>query len=584
MWNSPVPQRRWFGFRHERPGPAAFASLSEFERAALDEITQSLADHEALTLGRLLARGKKTEIEMFIRTHGANPIFDPQRELEGDVGVAKSDIVSISHVASAEANQAVLQGRVAHVLFQAGDATRFQSGPFYSVNPVLVAKGLLDHNPSVPNGQESLQEEEPLPESFYSHVSSLLAQINESVERLTKKKNGVPLEATSLLVDWPLGPKQSVLLRASLRRLIHWEMEAGRLSSRNAMEAYRNAISNQKIMYFVSRRGGVNETHDQIVRKERAFFGFNPLNIVTIEQELARGISANEEGTLTLCEGDDFQDAAGHLYALIQSARPGDFTTYTESGRPIKPMELDALAYLINRGAKIMSIIRINDMDRHSTEICNTKALSFALNMFAEGYVNVIETVANPEGQKGGTGITFGDPAIHVLTETHENSFPALSRAFEAAMKVYLQENNGNHPAYNAMRQWADLPTTRRVLREFGGRIVFVPRQKQVKDSLVSYVGVDMPMGDLSLLTGDYKSRMFQFSSPSGGELLIHDMKKKENIPIALRTILRQLEDPHVLAAATEIQTGAWIPFSDEEQGGDLYGAPAPEFYPQKTV
>ena len=179
----------------------------------------------------------------------------------------------------------------------------------------------------------------------------------------------------------------------------------------------------------------------------------------------------------------------------------------------------------------------------------NAKALSVALRLFQEGIVNVIETVANPDGQKGGTGITFGDPELHMLTETHENSFPVLARAYERSIQAYLTENQGRHPAYNAMRQWAQLPLTREMLRTFGARIVFVPRQKNVEDKTVSYIGVDMPMGDLTLLYRNYPSRMFQFVGPAGRELLIHDMKKKENLSLALRSILSQLEDPHVLAA-----------------------------------
>jgi hypothetical protein len=198
--------------------------------------------------------------------------------------------------------------------------------------------------------------------------------------------------------------------------------------------------------------------------------------------------------------------------------------------------------------------------------------------MFDQGYMNVIETVANPKGQKGGTGITFGDPDIHMLTETHENSFPALSRAFETAMQAYLRENNGNHPAYNAMRQWSVLEATRIVLRKFGGRIVFVPRRKIIGDTLISYLGVDMPMGDLSLLCSDFKSRMFQFKGPSGGELLIHDMKQKENLPVALRTLHRQLKDPHIIDAALEMASKKSIPFRPNKVPVGIYGAPAPEF------
>jgi hypothetical protein len=217
-------------------------------------------------------------------------------------------------------------------------------------------------------------------------------------------------------------------------------------------------------------------------------------------------------------------------------------------------------------------------MDRHSTEIVNAKALSYALKLFEQGYVNAIETVANPTGQKGGTGTTFGTDDIHVLTETHENSFPALSRAFEAAMKKYLEKHEGRPPAYNAMRQWADLPATRQALKTFGGRIVFVPRQKTIEDKEISYLGVDMPMGDLSLLYTDYKSRMFQFADPRGKELLIHDMKQKENLTIALRTVLRQLRDPHIAAVAREISSKAIVPFTPVSGDEILYGAPAPEF------
>ena len=164
-----------------------------------------------------------------------------------------------------------------------------------------------------------------------------------------------------------------------------------------------------------------------------------------------------------------------------------------------------------------------------------------------------------------------------MLTETHENSFPVLSRAFEIGMKEYLEKSGGNHPAYNAMRQWAKLDKTRQVLKEHGARIVFVPRQKEKDGETISYLGVDMPMGDLSLLMDAYPSRMFQFVGPGEKDLLIHDMKKKENLPIALRTLLNQLTDACVVAAAKELLIGKPVPFSGKIKAS-LYGAPTPEF------
>jgi hypothetical protein len=145
-------------------------------------------------------------------------------------------------------------------------------------------------------------------------------------------------------------------------------------------------------------------------------------------------------------------------------------------------------------------------------------------------------------------------------------------------MQGYLQSSGGQHPAYNAMRQWSVLSATRTALREYGGRIVFVPRQKEINGETVSYLGVDMPMGDLSLLHGLYRSRMFQFAGPHNKELQIHDMKIVENLPIALRTIELQLHDPHIIAAAREVLLGETVEFQRNLPQTALYGAPAPEF------
>lgn len=541
MWNSAIPEQRWAGFRRRLRGPEAFVSVQNFEEAQALELTDALSEHDAETLGRLLARGQKAEIELFVRTHGPNPIFDPAKDLDVPVGVAKADVVPLDQAASAEANAAILRGDVVHALFQAGEATRFQAGPLFALNPLAIAR-----------------------------------ESNLDVREIDAARERIPAPAAKLLVDMPLGPKQPLLIRAAVRRVIDAEILAGRLSAASANAAYKAALASQKILFFVSRRGGVNEMHDRALHETHRFYGFAPENLVTIEQELVRGVTADETGRVSLIDDPAAADAAGHLYALVQAARDGDFTTYTESGRPRKA-EVDAFSYLLGRGGKILSVVRINDMDRHTTEIVNARALSYALRLFEQGYVNAIETVANAEGQKGGTGTTFGDPDAHVLTETHENSFPTLSRAFEQAREDYLSRSGGRHPAYNAMRQWADLAATRRVLREYGARIVFVPRQKVLDGVERFYLGADMPMGDLSLLSGPYRSRMFQFAGPGGAELLIHDMKTREHLPIALRTILCQLEDPNIVAAAQELATGQIAPFQPTKATAP-YGAPTPEF------
>jgi hypothetical protein len=128
------------------------------------------------------------------------------------------------------------------------------------------------------------------------------------------------------------------------------------------------------------------------------------------------------------------------------------------------------------------------------------------------------------------------------------------------------------------MRQWADLAATRRALQSFGGRIVFVPRQKTVEGDDVFYLSVDMPMGDLSLLGSQYRSRMFQFVGAGGRELLIHDMKTVDSLSVALRTILRQLQDPDVLASAHEQIKRTPVAVDTQTTVSWPYGAPAPEF------
>jgi len=560
MWNSPIPEPRWQGFRRVLRGAPAFTSLDNFEKSQVSELQEALADHESTALGRLLKEGKKAEAELFVRTHGPNPIFNPQEPLDVAVGVARADVVNLATPASPEANAKILNGEVVHVLFQAGEASRFQAGPLYALSPVAVAKTLLAAPPS--------------PDDEIAACRDILAA---DVARIEAVRKDLPRDVSALIVDGELGPKQPLLIRAAIRRVVQREVDAGRIKAKTAVDSYRQAIANQKILFFVSRRGNVAASHDAALQKF-SFYGFNPGNLATIEQELVRGLLVDGDGVVSLFDNAEAADAGGHLYALVQASRDGDFTTYTESGKPIKPMEMDAFSYFINRGARVMNVVRINDMDRHTTEIVNAKALSYALARFAEGYVNVIETVANPDGQKGGTGTTFGDPETHMLTETHENSFPALSRAFEAARQEFLQKSGGRHPSYNAMRQWADLGATRRVIREYGARIVFVPRQKNVGGEDVCYLGADMPMGDLSLLMGPYRSRMFQFAGTDGKELLIHDMKKKDNLPIATRTVLRQLEDPHVVAAAEELLHGDLVAFEPAERRPFLYGAPTPEF------
>src|SRR5688572_3628161 len=139
IWKSPIPQKRWLGFRREYTGTPAFESLERFQVAQMMELGYGLADRELETLGRLVKRGQTVEIEVFIRTHGPNPIFDPGQELELKVGVARADVVDLSAPPTAAANQAVLNGEVAYALFHGGEASRFQEGPFYSLNPLAVA-------------------------------------------------------------------------------------------------------------------------------------------------------------------------------------------------------------------------------------------------------------------------------------------------------------------------------------------------------------------------------------------------------------------------------------------------------------
>jgi hypothetical protein len=570
MWNSPIPEKRWKGFRSQNRGKEAFLNLSKFEEAVLSELQNSLEEHEISSLGRLLSRGKKPEIELFIRTHGPNPLFDPQGELEFNVGVAHADVIPIEIMPTSEALDAVVSGAVLHALFQAGDATRFNQGPFYSMNPLTVARSLMDGTAPSDDSDGTLD-------------ASCLEEVSSLVKQIELKVSAWPVPLQSLFSTWGLGPKQMVCLRAALRRVIHFQIETGHLGFAKAKERYKEAISNQKIIFFLSRRGDVAQMHDRYLRQSQNFFGFNPSHLITIEQELAQGVMASEEGQISLSSMEETRDASGHLYALLQACRAGDFTSYTDSGKPIKPMEIDAFSYALSQGAKYLNVVRINDMDRQTTEIINPRALSYALAAFDDGYKNVIETVANPLGQKGGTGTTFNNPDIHVLTETHENSFPLLSRAFEEAMKDYLERTGGRPPAYNAMRQWSDLAETRRVVREFGGRIVFVPREKKIGDKTIFYLGVDMPMGDLSLLYEEYKSRMFQFSFEAHKELCIHDMKQKNHLSIGLRTILKQLNDPHVLAAAKEIISGEIQPFTSISELSP-YGAPCPEFEKFETV
>lgn len=547
-WNCPVPEKRWKGFRERYSGIEAFRSWRCFEEAQMDELRSSLSQQERLSLGRLLERAQKPELEVFTRTRGCNPLFDPETDLNMVVGIAKAEPVFLDQPASAEANQAILMGDVVHVLFQAGEASRFNQGPFYNLSPVQFA--IQSSNPK---------------------WKPLLTQISKAAENLDSR-------VSEFLTYEKLGPKQPLFIRAALRRIVQSEINAKRLSVKKAMAVYEHALREQKLLFFVSQQGQVSQMHDDVLRKRFSFFGFNPENIVTIEQDLIHGLTVSAEGEVSLLSESWAQDAAGHLYALLQSVRPGDFVTYSETGRPLRADDFEALGYLAGRGGKFLNVIRINDMDRHTTEIVNTKALSYAMGQFRNGIVNVIECVSNPTGQKGGTGLTFGDLPYHFLTETHENSFPVLSRAFESALNIYRQAHQGRNPAYNAMRQWADLQATRTALRQAGGRLVFIPRQKELAGQTMTYLGVDMPMGDLSLLAHVYPSKMFQFIDEQQRELCIHDVKLQDHLDAALRTILHQVQEKHIIDAANEHHLGNKVDFSAFYNDPSPYAAPSAEF------
>lgn len=174
-------------------------------------------------LGWLLSCGNKAEIEIFVRGHGANPIFSPQEPLGFGVGVAKADIVNMSEPVSEEAAHAILNGDIVHLLFQAGEGSRFKQGPFYNINPMVAADVFKDE----------------------VDTSAEIKKIEAAVKSL-------PANIAQFILEEAFGPKQAVLIRAALRRIIKNEIEAGRLTVDKAETRYEEALKAQKIIFLIS--------------------------------------------------------------------------------------------------------------------------------------------------------------------------------------------------------------------------------------------------------------------------------------------------------------------------------------------
>ena len=245
------------------------------------------------------------------------------------VGVSKADgVVSLDDLPSVEvANQAILMMDrfLAHVASKPAKRAGSRKVRLYRLSPVDVAR----------RWKESLDTE-----------------AKYFLETLDHAGHDLDPKVRAWILETPLGPKQPVLIRAALRRVVQDEIDTGRLDVTDATTRYKEAIANQKLLFFVSQNSDVNTLHDQALRERFSFFGFSPDNIVTIEQEVARGLTVNADGRVSFVDEPYGADAAGHLYALIQAARTTGFTTccYTPSGRAIKPMGLDAFSYVISRG------------------------------------------------------------------------------------------------------------------------------------------------------------------------------------------------------------------------------------------
>jgi hypothetical protein len=167
------------------------------------------------------------------------------------------------------------------------------------------------------------------------------------------------------------------------------------------------AVQNQKFIVHVNQ-----ETGPDIVRHmaENDFFGFNPRNMVFLFQDVYGTWERGADGSLT--PDPEHVRPFGHGQLPYDQVQAG-FAFVMEriggpDGRPRyeqKFLEQDALAYMADRGGRIISVEELGDVNMLVHPLKLDQDVAARLN-FNRGFNYTARVADNATGQKGGYGVS----------------------------------------------------------------------------------------------------------------------------------------------------------------------------------
>jgi glycogen debranching enzyme len=394
------------------------------------------------------------------------------------------------------ARDGILRGRVVMEFIFAGAATRLGLGPMYGADLKAVADVIAGRPAAVSEAvrKRILQKVAELPEDVRTSVGSAAAE-------------GGPL------FNLGLGTRQILQYRLELERLAREAGEdPGALLARTPLVVH------------------VNEEVWEDVRRdfvENGFFGFDPANVLFVEQPVYRGYRY-EDGALELNEASDALPL-GHGHGLLQLAQAGEAVRLDAAGRPA-PVEGSVIDELERRSVQALVAHRINDMTMWTGDVLDADRVAMMLHAMDRGHNVVVELVGNPGKQKGGNAIRHEHEGVTVdmLIETSNTKGSERLTAF-------LDERAKQGAPYNAFRNGYKLSALRELLSDG------LPANLRYKNG---HFYVELVSGDVTQKPAA-KAVFFQKS----GEL-IHDFKEFKNLPEALAYLAAQDAQPEMQARA----------------------------------
>ena len=336
----------------------------------------------------------------------------------------------------------------------------------------------------------------------------------------TRLKRGAmyPLDLWSVAQDLELEiPSEIFRLGMGPRQLIANYIKMKKLATEEGVDL-KDLMSKQKAVMAVNADIVESSIADFV---KNNFYGYQPQNVLWIEQPTYTGEEYDQEGNLKSAP-NSARLPFGHGDNFMQLAQKGQVFRINEAGERIYVQDKDVLNVL-SEDTYIASH-RLNDLTKFSSQsVIDEDNLALGLFYHDQGYNLVGELVDNPTKQKGGNVVISPEKGKAFLLET--------SNAKGSSHLMELLNEAGQKGApYNAFRLLYKVGTLKNELLENDHALPFNLRFKD------GYFYLEAVTGDVTQME---KARAMFFTSGK----TIRDMKELVHVPDAVEAMKEQDEE-----------------------------------------